>query len=135
MKLARFHLIFGILLFAAFLVTGQFMRRDFPDKSVIDQEFRILMRSRHIYILLASLSHVLLGVYFQTSAAALKRLVQYAGSVLLTAGGVLLLYAFVFETYSNHGYSQFSRNGLYIVLAGTIFHLIGGLRVQSSVDE
>lgn len=135
MKLARFHLIFGVLLFAAFLVTGQFMRRDFPDKSLIDQEFRILMRSRHIYILLASMSHVLLGVYFQASAIAIKRYLQYAGSVLLTVGGLLLLYAFAFETYTAHGYSQFSRNGLYVVLAGTIFHLIGGLRVQSRVDE
>lgn len=43
---------FGILLFIVFTVTGKYMRVDFPDKDAIDQFLRILMRSRHIYILL-----------------------------------------------------------------------------------
>ena len=33
--LRYFHLLFGLALFVAFLVTGQFMRHDFPDKSLI----------------------------------------------------------------------------------------------------
>lgn len=57
------HLIFGISTFVIFLITGRFMRTDFPDKAVIPQEFRMLMRSRHIYILLSSLIHILLGLY------------------------------------------------------------------------
>lgn len=131
MKLRRFHLAFGLLLFVAFLVTGQFMRRDFPDKSLIDQEFRLLMRSRHIYILLVSLSHILLGIYF----VGVRRWIQYAGSALLFGGALSVLYAFVFETYTVHGYSQFSRNGLYLSLYGTVFHVIGGFRLQSGTNE
>lgn len=131
MKLRRLHLVFGLLLFVAFLVTGQFMRRDFPDKSMIDQEFRLLMRSRHIYILLVSLSHILLGIYF----VSVRRWIQYAGSLLLFAGALLLLYAFIFETYTVHGFSQFSGNGLYAALAGTVVHLIGGIRLQSRTNE
>lgn len=45
--MARVHLIFGLLLFVVFLITGQYMRADFPDKDAIDQTLRLLMRSRH----------------------------------------------------------------------------------------
>jgi hypothetical protein len=63
--MSLFHLIFGILIFIVFLVTGKFMRVDFPDKEVIPQDLRILMRSRHIYILFSALLHLLLGAVFQ----------------------------------------------------------------------
>jgi cytochrome b subunit of formate dehydrogenase len=65
--MARAHLLFGIIIFIVFLVTGKFMRADFPDKEIIAQEFRLLMRSRHIYILLSSLIHILLGLYLEIS--------------------------------------------------------------------
>lgn len=49
MDLGGAHLIVGLLVFAVFAVTGKFMHADFPDKEIIAQEFRLLMRSRHIY--------------------------------------------------------------------------------------
>jgi hypothetical protein len=41
---------------------------DFPDKEIIPQDFRLLMRSRHIYILFSGFIHLLLGVYLQIEA-------------------------------------------------------------------
>jgi hypothetical protein len=124
------HLIFGIVVFITFLVTGRLMRWDFPDKDAIPQDFRILMRSRHIYILLAALIHLVLGVYLKIHKETLQKYVQYFASALLFAGTILLVYAFFYETYTAHGFSQFSRNGLYLSLAGTIFHLLGGLKAK-----
>lgn len=65
--MSRFHLVFGILVFIAFAMTGGYMRADFPDKDIIPQELRLLMRSRHIYILFSSLIHLSLGVYLTIS--------------------------------------------------------------------
>ena len=129
------HLIFGSLVFITFLVTGKFMRWDFPEKSAIPPEFRILMRSRHIYILLSALIHIVLGVYLQIHKETLQKYLQYSASVLLFAGTILLIYAFFYETYTAHGFSEFSRNGLYLSLAGTIFHLFGGFRLKSKNGE
>jgi hypothetical protein len=120
------HLIFGLLLFVVFTITGRYMRADFPDKGEIDQAFRILMRSRHIYILISSLIHIGLGAYLQIRPQAWRKALQYTGSALLFLSSVLLVRAFVIETYALHGFSNISRYGLYASLAGIILHFFGG---------
>jgi|SRR5947209_20139423 len=125
--MSYFHLIFGLLLFVVFTITGRYMRLDFPDKDSIDQTLRVLMRSRHIYILLSSLIHISLGIYLQLRPRTIQKALQITGSVLLVISSVLLFWAFVVETYYLQNYSIYSRNGLYLALAGVALHLIGGL--------
>ena len=129
------HLIFGILLFIIFLATGEFMRADFPDKDIIPQDLRLLMRSRHIYILLSSLIHICLGVYLRIHAKTWRKFFQIFASVLLILGSVLFVWAFIYETYNLQKFSEISRFALYVTLAGTIFHLFGGFRLNSKKDE
>jgi hypothetical protein len=124
------HLIFGIVVFVIFLITGRFMRLDFPDKDFIPQDFRVLMRSRHIYILLVGLTHLVLGVYLQIHTALWRKILQISGSFLLISGSVLLVWAFVYETYTTRHFSEFSRWAIYLTLGGTVLHLIGGLEVK-----
>src|SRR5687768_16180081 len=76
------HLFFGIALFVIFTITGQYMRADFPDKDAIPQELRLLMRSRHIYILYSAFVHIALGVYLQLRQPRWQRAVQYSGSAV-----------------------------------------------------
>jgi hypothetical protein len=129
-NMSYLHLIFGIALFVTFLVTGKFMRWDFPDKDVIPQDFRILMRSRHIYILLSSLIHIVLGVYLQIHADVWRKALQIFASVLLIAGSVLFVWAFIYETYTTRHFSDISRYALYVSLWGTLMHLIGGYKLE-----
>lgn len=126
--MAWFHLIFGIVLFFVFTTTGSYMRAYFPDKEAIPQELRILMRSRHIYILFSALLHIALGLNFRFSPAKWRKVFQVLGSLTLTISSGLLLWAFISETYSYQHFSEISRFGIYTSLAGIIFHLIGGLR-------
>ena len=129
------HLIFGIIVFVVFLVTGKFMRVDFPDKEIIPQEFRLLMRSRHIYILLASFIHILLGLYLQIHKEIWRKSLQIFASFLLFTGTILLICAFFYETYTTKHFSDISRFGLYATLYGTILHVIGGFRLKLKRDE
>ena len=128
-----FHLIFGVLLFLVFTVTGRYMRVDFPDKDAIDQFLRALMRSRHIYILYSSLIHITLGVYMQLRPQAWRKFIQIAGSVALVAASVFLVIAWRVETYDLQQFSDLSREGIYLSLAGVVLHLIGGLRAETRV--
>ena len=124
------HLVFGLVLFVVFTVTGKYMRWDFPDKEIIPQDLRILMRSRHIYILLSSLIHIILGVYLKMHAETWRKSVQIFASILLIAGSIFFVSAFVHETYTTRQFSELSRYALYITLAGTILHLLGGYKLQ-----
>ena len=127
------HLIFGVVLFFVFTTTGSYMRADFPDKDAIPQELRLLMRSRHIYILFSALIHIVLGVYLQIRSDRGRRILQYAGSAVLFGSSVLLVWAFVTETYSFQHFSDISRNGIYTSLAGVGLHLLGGVTRGSKV--
>ncbi len=132
--LRYFHLLFGLALFVAFLVTGQFMRHDFPDKSLINQELRVLMRSRHIYILLISVTHLMVGLYVQVSVSKFRAYLQYFGSFLISAAGLIMIYAFAHESYDLHNYSDYSRNALYLVLGGAGLHVFGGFQLKSKTN-
>ena len=122
-----FHLIFGFVLFFVFTTTGSYMRADFPDKEAIPQELRILMRSRHIYILFSALIHLVLGAYLRMGTDMRIKLIQYAGSLMLIASSVFLVWAFITETYFLQHFSDLSRNGIYTALAGVGLHLLGGI--------
>ena len=126
--MSRVHLIFGLLLFVVFLITGQYMRADFPDKDAIDQTLRVLMRSRHIYILFSALIHVGLGLYFVPRIETWRKSVQYAGSVVLMASSILLVIAFVQETYTFGAFSELSRYGIYSSLASLALHVGASIR-------
>jgi hypothetical protein len=120
-----FHLVFGLALFFVFTQTGSWMRADFPDKDLIPQDFRLLMRSRHIYILFAALINVVLGVYLQFRPQTVLKLVQIAGSLVLVIGSGLLVYAWYVETYGLQHFSNLSRWGIYLTAAGVGMHLFG----------
>ena len=134
-NLANAHLVFGLLVFVAFAVTGGFMRADFPDKEAIAQEFRFLMRSRHIYILLSGLSHILLGIYLEAAPQTWRKISQIVGSFFLTAGSALLVGAFFYENYRLGHFSDLSRCGLYALLAGTAFHLLNRFRWNDETQK
>ena len=125
-----FHLIFGLAMFIVFVTTGKYMRVDFPDKDAIPQELRLLMRSRHIYILFSALIHLALGVYLQLRPQVWRKVVQIGGSAVLVLSSGFLIWAFVVETYSLQHFSDLSRNGIYLSLAGIGLHLVGGVARQ-----
>jgi hypothetical protein len=129
-----FHLIFGIALFFVFTTTGSYMRADFPDKDAIPQDLRLLMRSRHIYILFAALMHLCLGVYVQLRPILLQKIIQITASSVLTLASIMLVYAWYIETYDLQHFSNTSRYGIYLSLTAVVLHVIGGFRVEPPTE-
>ncbi len=128
------HLVFGVAVFVIFTITGRYMRIDFPDKDMIPQELRLLMRSRHIYILFSALIHLLLGIYLQMRPDLGRRILQYMGSGFLFLSSGLLLQAFIVETYHYGHFTDTSRFGIYTSLVGIGLHLIGGNYPRTRID-
>jgi hypothetical protein len=126
----RVHLTFGLLLFVAFTVTGRWMRIDFPDKDAIPADLRLLMRSRHIYILFSALMHLLLGVYLTINADIFVRIAQYLASAFLFASSVFLVWAWYVESYQYAHFTDVSRWGIYFALAGGVLSVAGAVVEQ-----
>lgn len=130
----RFHLTFGLLAVAAFLLTGQYMDRFHDHLEGMPDGARMMFRSRHIYILLAGLLNLGLGVYFRSRRQRARRVLQYAGSALIILATCLLVAAFFHEPTLPGLQTPFSRWGLYAILAGTLMHVFGGAVPTEEAD-
>ena len=96
-NLQRIHRWVGIVTVIVFLLTGLYMRWRFPGLYQADETIRYLFRANHIYLLLAGLLNLGLGLYLTEQAERWRRMLQRAGSVLLVAAPVVLLAAFFYE--------------------------------------
>ena len=122
----RLHLIIGLLVIAAFLITGQIMRRHTPPMEAMSDDIRLMYRSRHIYILASGLVNLLLGLYLSNRAAGWRRILQLLGSMLFLISPLLLILAFAAEpAHGLTGRTWRSSFGLYALFGGGVAHLLG----------
>jgi len=116
------HLIFGFLMFITFLLTGQYMDRNFNHLAEMEDLPRALMRAQHLYILLAALINIVLGSYLTVSKDKLIATFQIFGSLLIVIATLILVYSFFEELPSRHIERPLCRFGLYTMLAGVLGH-------------
>jgi hypothetical protein len=122
----RFHQIFGWTMFLVFLLTGQYMSIYHNHLAGTPDGVRMLYRSRHIYISLAALLNVGLGIYFRYAAQRWRRGLQMAGSVVIVVTTLSLIPAFFYEPGLGPGRTFFSFFGIIGVALGLLLHFIGG---------
>ena len=123
----RFHLIFGLVLVVAFVLTGQYMDRVHHHLQEMPDGPRMLYRSRHIYILLAGLLHLGIGNYFHYQTDSLRRTLQLLGSLFITIASVLFLVAFFYEPNLADLYAPVTKKGIYLIVGGVVLHLLSSV--------
>jgi hypothetical protein len=124
----RIHKVVGIIGVLAFLATGLFMRRYPGGLASLDGGIRMMFRSRHIYLLLASLLNLGLGTYSGPSATTWRRYGQILGSSPILAAPPLLLVAFFREPSRPELGGPFTTSAVIGLFAGTICHSLAGLQ-------
>ena len=122
------HQITGILVIIIFLLTGQYMDFYYPEMEGVGDGMRMMLRSRHIYILLAGLVNLGIGVYFIRQRGGWRLLLQLTGSILLLIAPLLLTSAFFYEPTLPHMQRPLTLPAIVSLLVGTLFHLISGAR-------
>lgn len=124
MDLKRLHRWTGLVTVVVFLLTGLYMRWQFPGLYDGNETIRYLFRANHIYLLMAGLLNVGLGLYFVAYPASWRRTLQRAGSALLLAAPVILLAAFFLEPPQAMPERPITAAGLFASLIGTGCHFI-----------
>ena len=124
----RLHLVFGVAMFIAFLLSGQYMDRVHNHLDGTELGVRLLYRTRHIFILMASLVHIGLGLYYQTRIGRWQRKAQFAGSLLLAIGALLLVVAFIEEPRNRDLSTPYTHWGMYVIVLGVALHWLSALR-------
>jgi hypothetical protein len=88
---------------------------------------RALYRSAHIYILFASLLHLMLGAYLNQSKGILQVALQMAASLMLLIALGLFVWSFYTETNLQLIERPKIRLDIYLSAASTITHVIVAL--------
>ena len=122
----KLHLIFGLVVLAAFLLTGQYMDVYHRHLEGMADGPRMLYRSRHIFILLAGLHNLGLGAYAVRRRARWRRVLQWVGSALIMTATVLFVAGFFYEPWLEGLETPLSHDGAYAIVAGTLLHLLSG---------
>ena len=127
MPLRKLHFAVELAGFVAFLATGLYMNAGFPDLYGANEVLRYLYRSNHVYILLASLINVALGVHLTPAAAGWRATGSLIGSLLVIAAPVVLCFAFFFEAPLATPERVWTLAGVAALAAGIALHVLGGL--------
>jgi len=123
----RFHLIFGLVLLVAFVLTGAYMDRFHEHLRNMPDGPRMLYRTRHIFILFSGLLHLGIGSYFTYRHDARRRALQIVGTVLATIAPVLFIIGFFYEPHLTHLYAPLSKAGVIMIASGALLHVLSGV--------
>lgn len=130
-----FHLIFGLVVVIVFLLTGKYMDIYHNHLHGMPDGMRMLYRTRHIYILLAGLLNLGIGIYFRYRELNMRRVMQLLGSALIVVATVLFVAGFFYEPRLPNLETPLSHWGMYSIFAGTMLHLLSGLGPRGAVVE
>jgi hypothetical protein len=114
----RAHLVVGSLGVLVFLATGLYMRAGFPELYGTNEALRYIYRANHVYILLASLANVVLGIYLVASRPGWRAFVSRLASLLAILSPVVLSYAFFAEAPNASPERAFTLLGVLLLLLG-----------------
>ncbi len=131
----KFHLIFGILVVIAFLLTGQYMDRFHNHMVGVPDAERLLYRTRHIFILLSGLVNLGIAAYFAYWPQPWRKVMQFLGSGLICIASLLFIAAFFYEPRLDDLDTPLSHWGTYSIAAGSLFHVLSGTGISKPVDR
>ena len=87
-----------------------------------------MFRSRHIYILLAGLLNLGVGVYFTYWRERWRKILQVIGSVLLIVAPLMMIGAFFYEPTLKGLQRTLTLPAIVMLVVGVFFHLFSGMR-------
>ena len=122
----RLHLIIGLTVVIIFLLTGQYM--EYVHNRLLPDGTRMLYRSRHIYLLLAGLLNLAIGIYFVPQPRGWRRTVQTIGTILIVLSPGLLLAGFFYEPQRSLDQTLVAPLGIFSIAIGTLMHALVQLR-------
>lgn len=120
----RLHQAVGVMGLIIFILTGQYLRRRYPDIAEMAEGVRMLLRSRHLYIMLAGALNLGIGLYFTPRPPGWRKVVQVIGSALILIAPARLILAFFTEAQRGILQTPWSHYGLYAIFGGVVLHLI-----------
>jgi hypothetical protein len=97
----------------------------FPDVYAGDEALRYIYRANHVYVLLASLVNIVLGIYFKVAYRPWQIWAARVGSTLAIASPIILVVAFFVEAPNVTPERVLTLLGVVALGVGVLGHVLG----------
>ena len=121
MSLKKLHFYFGLVIFAGFVFTGLYMRLNMANVPHENVPVRMMFRANHIYILLASLLHLVISFVNSNTT---KKSLELTGSIISIVATITLFAAFFIDPITNSLQRDITRASVAGLFAGTVLLLL-----------
>ena len=130
MQQKTFHFIFGILTLFIFLLSGIYMKSNFPEIYAENESIRYQYRANHIYILLTGLINLMSGLYPWPIYNGWRKWISRSSSLLIIISPLLLIAAFFIEPGKGLASRPLTATSLKILLIGCILAQIPAFKFK-----
>ena len=124
MKINKFHFYFGLATFTGFVITGILMRMNIFETRETDILKRMMFRSNHIYILFASLLHLVISFVNPEIQTTRLLWIKNFGSTLCILTTITLYIAFFIDPISESIQRDITRFSIVGLFSGLILLLL-----------
>lgn len=122
--LKRWNLISGLILFLAFVISGQYLSHVFTPDHMDELVQRAQIRSNHIYLLLIALLNLLASRIDSKVISPWQGYVDLFWRNFLILAGILLICGFWYEHDGDLLHRQWTRYGLFLTLGAVVVFLL-----------
>lgn len=133
--LGRIHLYFGIIITVVFLISGQYMDRNFDHLKDMELMKRALFRAGHIYILLFGLINAALGAHLKLSPIKWIKRSQQIASIIIFTATLMVVFGFFNELPAEEIERPITRFSIYMILLGVSIHGLISLIKQNAIKK
>ena len=128
MPLTKLHYLIGALFFVLFLLTGAYMKLNFPDLYMQREEIRMMYRATHIYILMSALINLMTANYLFHSHDFSFHFLKKIASACILISPLLFTIAFFYESGEYLINRPVSFWGVILLLGGVMLHALLNFR-------
>ncbi len=120
----KLHYGIGLISIALFILSGLHMFMHFPVLYEANEVIRYQYRANHIYILMAGLLNLFVGLYFQYAVGKWRLRLQALGSIALLIAPAVLYMAFNLEPQQALPARSLTVMGVKLCFVGGFFHFL-----------
>lgn len=120
----RWNLIFGLVFFLLFLLSGQYLRHVFTPEHLDQLVQRTQIRSNHIYLLFIALLNLLASRIEVRPTQQWQGYAEFLFRSLLVLAGLFLIVGFWYEHDGDLQHRQWTRYGLFTTLGAVVVFLL-----------
>ena len=122
--LKQLHLIIGVTFVVVFWFSGAYLKFVVWDVMASDDLLRVILRTSHVYILMAALINIAISTHLLAAATKSAQVIQALGSLLLIIAPLLLTYVFFVEPKLDAEVSGFTFLAIVALTVGVILHVV-----------